>query len=59
MYEWYLNGKKSTDVAYFNSGIVPQFKARQVYLYTTFHTQCLFKVLYIEYTKIIKRNKNN
>jgi len=36
-------------------------KARQVYLYSTFHTQWQFKVLYIEEIKIIKRimkNKN-
>jgi len=28
-------------------------KARQVYLYSTFHTQWQFKVLYIEEIKII------
>jgi len=36
-----------------------QGKARQVYLYSTFHTQWQFKVLYIEEIKIIKRNQNN
>jgi len=34
-------------------------KARQVYLYSTFHTQWQFKVLYIEEFKIIKINQNN
>jgi len=33
-------------------------KARQVYLYSTFHTQWKFKVLYMEEIKIIKRNQN-
>ncbi len=30
----------------------PQFKARPVYLYSTFHTQWKFKVLYIKGSKI-------
>jgi len=34
-------------------------KARQVYLYSTFHTLWQFKVLYIEGIKIVKINKNN
>jgi len=31
----------------------------KAYLYSTFHTQWQFKVLYMEEIKIIKRNQNN
>jgi len=34
-----------------NKGKARQGKARQVYLYSTFHTQWQFKVLYIEEIK--------
>jgi len=47
----------------FNTVKIIQFawqgKARQVYLYSTFHTQWQCKVLYMEEIKIIKRNQNN
>ncbi len=35
-----------------------QGKARQIYLYSTFHTQWCFKVLYIKLSEIVIKNNN-